>query len=240
MFEQAHEVIFSFTPEGIITSLNPAFERVLGWTAGDWIGKHFMGLVPADLQPQASELFRRVLTERKIDLMRFTLLSKEGNRVALEVSVGERILNEKEVGFIGVARDITERLRAEHALRRSERQLAEAQAVAKLGSWEHDLITDTMWWSAEANRAFGFEARPTAISYDHFLQLIPTKSQQFVLDFRNALYVKGEHSAELELARISHGAATAAGELWKTGLIQREAGLGRWRERNLHTVVCSS
>ncbi|MDP9363167.1 MAG: PAS domain-containing protein, partial [Chloroflexota bacterium] len=48
-----------------------------------------------------------------------------------------------------------ERKRAEEAVRRSEASLAEAQRLARLGSWELDLATGKAEWSAENYRLFG-------------------------------------------------------------------------------------
>src|SRR5437667_6716960 len=121
VFDQAAEVIYTLSRDGIITSLNPAFEQILGWSRDEWIGKHFMGLVPAESFAKGTELFARLLRDGKIDLSRFIALAKDGRRVAFEFSVVAQILHGKSVGFLGVARDITERQLAEERLRRSER-----------------------------------------------------------------------------------------------------------------------
>jgi len=59
------------------------------------------------------------------------------------------------VGTIGLAIDVTERKRAEERLARREQQLAEAQRLAHVGSWEFEFATRRLSWSEEHYRIFG-------------------------------------------------------------------------------------
>jgi diguanylate cyclase (GGDEF)-like protein/PAS domain S-box-containing protein len=83
---------------------------------------------------------------------------KDGTTFPVEVGVGSIDYGERRM-ILASVRDITERKRAEEALRRSEANLAEAQRIARLGSWEWDLKTGEVWWSDEAYRIYGFEPR---------------------------------------------------------------------------------
>lgn len=60
-------------------------------------------------------------------------------------------------GRISIMRNITERKKAEEALRRSARNLVRAQERAHLGSWEMDLTTLEIAWSDEMYRIYGVD-----------------------------------------------------------------------------------
>jgi PAS domain S-box-containing protein len=54
----------------------------------------------------------------------------------------------------------------------SEAGMAEAQRVARIGSWEWDVTTDTMSWSDEYFRLFGLEPGTVTPSLDIYLQYV--------------------------------------------------------------------
>jgi PAS domain S-box-containing protein len=68
------------------------------------------------------------------------------------------------VEFVGTVMDVTERKRAEEALRESESYLAEAQRIAHVGHWDHDLDTDRYHFSDEAYRIFGLRPQEKSIT----------------------------------------------------------------------------
>lgn len=72
--------------------------------------------------------------------------------------------------------EIVERKIAEESLRRSEHQLAMAQAIAHIGSWEWDSVSDKITGSDEFNRIFG---QPLS-TYDSFLELVHPDDRETV------------------------------------------------------------
>ncbi|MDB6065675.1 MAG: Blue-light-activated protein [Pedosphaera sp.] len=54
-----------------------------------------------------------------------------------------------------LTRENTERRQAEEQLRKSQAQLAQAQQIARLGSWEWDLVDNKVTWSQETQRLYG-------------------------------------------------------------------------------------
>jgi PAS domain-containing protein len=59
----------------------------------------------------------------------------------------------------GTCQDITERKTVEAKNQLNEQRLLKAQAIGKLGYWQIDLETDTIWASKEAMRIYGFLRR---------------------------------------------------------------------------------
>jgi len=74
--------------------------------------------------------------------------------------------------MVGTAEDITQHKQAEEALRESEAQLAAAQALAKLGSWELDLTTMDPTFSSEMFRLLGQDPALGAPRLEAFLQIV--------------------------------------------------------------------
>jgi PAS domain S-box-containing protein len=74
--------------------------------------------------------------------------------------------------YQGVVIDITERRRAEMALLESERNLAEAQRIARLGNWVLEWPTRQMKWSEETFRISGLEPAREAPDFETYVQTL--------------------------------------------------------------------
>jgi PAS domain S-box-containing protein len=85
------------------------------------------------------------------------------------------------VRMYGAVLDITERKQAEEALRQSEFDLAEAQRVARLGSWSFDIATNTVRWSDELYRIFDVEKTAFGGTYETCLSRLHPDDRTQVL-----------------------------------------------------------
>src|SRR5262249_47020529 len=75
------------------------------------------------------------------------LIRKDGTRVPLEVSSRLIVRGGRPVGIQGIARDVSERRRAEEAVRESEGRLRLALDAGRCGVWDWDVVRDRVTWS---------------------------------------------------------------------------------------------
>ncbi len=124
LVDAAQDVIFTLTPRGRISSLNPAFEEITGWPAADWLGKSFLSVIdPADIAI-AHAIVRQVLDGNSLPVFAASIKTRSGTPVIMEF----KAVAERENGRInkihGVARDITARVQTERSLQQRMEELA--------------------------------------------------------------------------------------------------------------------
>ncbi len=111
------------------------------------------------------------------------------------------------IGTVHVAHDITERKKAEEALRESERQMARAQEMAYLGNWELDLVNNRLSWSDEVYRIFGLKPQEFGATYEAFLEAVHPEDRAAVDAAYSGSLREGRDTYEIEhrVVRRSNG-----------------------------------
>jgi PAS domain S-box-containing protein len=134
--ETAADVIVTMDENSTILFVNPAVERVFGYTPADVIGRKITMLIPEPLRQRHVEGMRRYLDTGKKRLswgaVSFPGLHKSGGEINLEIAFGESRRGDRRI-FTGIMRDITERKRAEAELRQQREELAHLTRVSTMG-----------------------------------------------------------------------------------------------------------
>jgi PAS domain S-box-containing protein len=127
LVEAAPDVIYTVSAEdGSLTSLNPAFETLTGWLRAEWLGKPLVGIVHPDDLPVAVETLQKASRGETQPPYELRVLSKSGEYLVGEFTSTPHVKDGKVVGELGIAHDITERKRAEEALRESQEMFQKA------------------------------------------------------------------------------------------------------------------
>ena len=87
-------------------------------------------------------------------------------------------------------------------LQKSRAVLNDAQQVAHIGSWEWDILTNTVAWSDELYRIYGLEPESVVISYESYIERVhPDDRDQVASSIRAALEGSEEFEFEERIVR---------------------------------------
>jgi PAS domain S-box-containing protein len=135
-FENVSDVVFSIGPDFRIVSVSPSVENAVGYKPEELIGKPLQDLnilAPEYLELAISDTMR-VLAGERIASSLYEFVTRDGTRKFGEVSGAPLFRGGKVIAIISVARDVTERKRAEEERKRLEAQLIQAQKMEAIGT----------------------------------------------------------------------------------------------------------
>ncbi|HWW64195.1 MAG TPA: PAS domain S-box protein [Sphingomonadaceae bacterium] len=134
------DAIVGKTLDGIITNWNEGAERLFGYKADEIIGKSVLTLLPPDRYYEETSIIARLRIGERIEHFETVRLHKDGRMLDVSLSISPiRLADGRIIGASKIARDITERKRAEAQLRRQSYRLATLHRVAQIISQDLDL-----------------------------------------------------------------------------------------------------
>lgn len=150
-FNETTDLICIANLDGYFLKINPAFSNTLGYSESELITKKFINYVHSeDVEKTLNEMNN---LREGINTINFSnrYLRKDGSNIWLQwIST----INLKTKIVFAIARDISEIKNTQEKLILSEKLLNESQKMAKIGSWEFDLISNKLYWSDELYNIF--------------------------------------------------------------------------------------
>jgi PAS domain S-box-containing protein len=120
--ESSEDAIIAKTLDGIITDWNRGAKKIYGYSAQEVLGKPINILVPPDRPNEIPMILERLRRGEAIEHYETVRVTKDGRRLDISLTISPiRNSAGKIVGASTIARNITERKRAEEALKESER-----------------------------------------------------------------------------------------------------------------------
>ena len=127
------DAIVSKDLNGIVTSWNQGAERLFGYTAEEAIGRPITIVIPEDRLHEEPEILGRIQRGKRIDHFETVRRHKDGTLLDISLTISPIIDSAgRIIGASKIARDITERKRAEEALRQTHLRLEAELADTRL------------------------------------------------------------------------------------------------------------
>jgi PAS domain S-box-containing protein len=210
--ESSDDAIIAKTLDGIITSWNPAAEKLFGYTAAEAIGKSILMVMPPELAHEESEILARIVRGEKMQHFETRRIRKDGKAIDVAVTISPlRDETGRVIGASKIARDITERKRSEEEIRQQAGLLDLTPALVR------DLDDRIVLWTRGAERLYGYTRGEALGRSSH--ELLKTEFPQPLEDIERILKTENVWEGELE-HRTREGKRVVVASQW---MVHRDA-----------------
>ncbi len=171
LVETLNDVIFTLDIQGTIVYINPVVEQILGYAVSEVVGHPFSRFIyPEDL-PGVSASFEHTI-EGKFEPFEFRVLNKANEIRYVRTSSRLLLKDDLKMGLTGILTDITERILAEEALKKSEERLNLTLDAVNDGIWDWDLRTGNAVFSRRYFTMLGYEPYEFPQNYESWKRLV--------------------------------------------------------------------
>ena len=199
--ETSPDYIYQIDTEGKILYTSSAVEQVLGYKPQELIGKNFLKTVPPDAHSDTMKRFQIALSKKTTGIFENIHAKKSGEVVYTETHATTMIEDGKIVGVQGTTRDITERKRAEEALRESEEKYRTVLESNPDPVVVYDMEGRVIYLNPAFTRVFGWSLdEQIGKKIDNF---VPEENWPETKMMINKVTVSGESFSGLETRRYT-------------------------------------
>lgn len=155
--ETSEDAILTKTLDGTIRSWNRAAAELYGWSEQEAIGQHIRLIVPEDRRDELTRLMDQVRRGEAVQHLETIRRTRDGRLLDISLSLSPVALDSGELGVTAIARDITQRRKAEQRLRESEVRLQTILESLTEGLVVSDLSAQLLHWNRAGLLMHGFE-----------------------------------------------------------------------------------
>jgi PAS domain S-box-containing protein len=174
LVEASPDIIWTVDRQGKFTYISPQCLPLLGYSPDELIGKYIFSLIEPESVNQLQNRFLSHVFEKKgFNVLEIPAYHRDGRPLLIEIRSTEIIDEQGEIlGFQGIARDITERKRADEALRKSEERFRLTLDATDDGIWDWDIPSGTTFFSPRWYTMLGYDPGEMRASYATWRSLV--------------------------------------------------------------------
>ena len=202
LVELAPDGIITLNMRGVITSINSAFSNLTGFPENEIIGKHFLKLKTLRVRDLAKylKLFSSFIFGKKKVKYEFIYIRKDGTQCLGEAHASLLKENGKNIGFISILRDITERKKTQEELQKLALVVKHSSELITLTTLDGKII----FLNEAGSKMLGIA--PDEIEKHTILEIIPDNlKKRTINEVIPALMNKGSWEGEYKYQNIKTG-----------------------------------
>ncbi|TNF28382.1 MAG: PAS domain S-box protein [Deltaproteobacteria bacterium] len=213
-----HAAVILHAPDGRIVLANPRAQELLGLSQEELAGRettdprwHFLREDGSRMPLEEYPVERVRATGEALSGLVVGIRPPDGSQPVWAISSASPEVDATGtlIGVIVTFTDITDRRNAERKLEATAKRLNEAQRIAHIGSWELDLETNTLQWSAEIYRIFEIPPNRFEASYEAFINAVhPEDRARVDAAYQRSLQTREPYSVDHRLllrgGRVRH------------------------------------
>ncbi len=202
LVELAPDGIITMDMHGVITSINSAFSNLTGFPENEIIGKHFLKLKTLRVRdlPKYLKLFSSFIFGKKKVKYEFIYIQKDGTQCLGEAHASLLKENGKNIGFISILRDITERKKTQEELQKLALVVKHSSELINLTTLDGKII----FLNEAGCKMLGIA--PDEIEQHTILEIIPDNlKKRTTNEVIPALMTKGSWEGEYKYQNIKTG-----------------------------------
>jgi len=170
--------------DGIINRFNHGAEILTGYSASEMIGlqKPFIYLIEEELEKFSNDIAKlydknpigfhpqlELSKQNAYDTREWTYLRKDGLTLPVQLTLtGIRDELDRDIGFLGVSTDFSERRKTENELLHKNQLLNFAEKITMMGNWQVDVVNNTEKWSTNLYHIYGLEENTEITTNTYF------------------------------------------------------------------------
>ena len=187
LLDSMAEAIYGIDLAGNCTFVNKSCLQMLGYeSTSDLLGENIHDLIHHSYPNGSSYpveeclVHQSVRTGQEVHNDTEVLWRKDGSSFNVEYRSHPIWKDGKLTGVVVSFLDITKRKIAENNVQKNLDLLKDSQNIGHVGSWEWDIISNTIYWTDETYRIFGFTPQEFVVTYDLFLNKIHPEDRVLV------------------------------------------------------------
>ncbi|TDQ82541.1 PAS domain S-box-containing protein [Dongia mobilis] len=151
-------IVLLLSPDGSILRVNPYFEQLSGYRLDEIRGQNWVTtFLPERERSRILGLMENAIGGKPTRGNVNAIVLRNGEEREIEWSdAAIRDAQGRAVSLLAIGHDVTDQLRTQERLQRSESLLREVTHLSQIGIFDHDHITNSIYWSPEQAEIFGW------------------------------------------------------------------------------------